>query len=197
MATLAAARSIFRSVSARSAAARVASGAKSARSPFRAPVNNLLSQRIFRCPAELSVCAETMQPFHSAIASALMTSMLSISCRSSGWVPDVGLLVYFYRATWRNVALSLNSTKWYLAHVLEFLDALSFFWTFWLVAAFEFFATEEYPIYDVSKLSFRIVCLLNFGLMLSFVFYLLLEYVFLLAPLLGVGILMLPACNKD
>ncbi|XP_021733343.1 protein NUCLEAR FUSION DEFECTIVE 6, chloroplastic/mitochondrial-like isoform X2 [Chenopodium quinoa] len=88
MATIAAARSIFRSTSARSAAAKFASGTKSARSAFRSPVNNSLSQRIFRCPAELSVCLETMQPFHTATASALMTSMLSISPRCYGWVPD-------------------------------------------------------------------------------------------------------------
>ncbi|KAL2937851.1 Protein NUCLEAR FUSION DEFECTIVE 6 chloroplastic/mitochondrial [Bienertia sinuspersici] len=89
MATIAAARSIFRSTSARCAASKFASAAKPARSAFGAPTNSL-SSRIFRqsCPAELSVCLETMQPFHTATASALMTSMLSISPRSFGWVPD-------------------------------------------------------------------------------------------------------------
>ncbi|KNA15886.1 hypothetical protein SOVF_094170 isoform B [Spinacia oleracea] len=88
MASIAAARSIFRSTSVRSAASKFASGAKPASSPFRAPASNSLSQRIFRCPAELSVCLETMQPLHTATASALMTSMLSISPRCYGWVPD-------------------------------------------------------------------------------------------------------------
>ncbi|XP_019102879.1 protein NUCLEAR FUSION DEFECTIVE 6, mitochondrial isoform X1 [Beta vulgaris subsp. vulgaris] len=88
MATIAAARSIFRSTSVRSAASKFSSSAKSTRSSFRAPTNNSLSHRIFRCPAELSVCLETMQPFHTATASALMTSMLSLSPASCGWVPD-------------------------------------------------------------------------------------------------------------
>ncbi|XP_057547185.1 protein NUCLEAR FUSION DEFECTIVE 6, mitochondrial-like isoform X1 [Amaranthus tricolor] len=89
MATYGAARSIFRSTTVRSAASKFTSATKpAARSPFRAPVNNVLSQRIFRCPAELSACLETMQPFHTATASALMTSMLSLSRGSYGWVPD-------------------------------------------------------------------------------------------------------------
>ncbi|XP_030549392.1 protein NUCLEAR FUSION DEFECTIVE 6, mitochondrial-like isoform X2 [Rhodamnia argentea] len=84
-----AARSIFRSTSVRSAASRLASGAsKSARSPPRAAVNRPLSHRIFRSPVEMSACAETMLPYHTATSSALMTSMLSISRRSYGWLPD-------------------------------------------------------------------------------------------------------------
>ncbi|KAK9689844.1 hypothetical protein RND81_09G085500 [Saponaria officinalis] len=92
MATMAAARSVFRSTSARSAAAKFASAAKtsSPRSAFRSPsASNLLnSSRIFRCPAELSACLDTMQPFHTATASALLTSMLAVSCRSNAWAPD-------------------------------------------------------------------------------------------------------------
>ncbi|KAL9244489.1 hypothetical protein vseg_018262 [Gypsophila vaccaria] len=96
MATMAAARSVFRSSSARTSAAKFASAAKtssprsSSSSSFRSPSSaNLLSPpRIFRCPAELSACLETMQPFHTVTASALMTSMLAISCRSSSWAPD-------------------------------------------------------------------------------------------------------------
>ncbi|XP_003633236.1 protein NUCLEAR FUSION DEFECTIVE 6, mitochondrial isoform X2 [Vitis vinifera] len=82
-----AARSIFRSTSVRNAAARVASEAKAARSPLRISSNKPLSNRIFRCPVELS-CVETMVPFHTATASALMTSMLSISRRGYGWLPE-------------------------------------------------------------------------------------------------------------
>ncbi|XP_057526647.1 protein NUCLEAR FUSION DEFECTIVE 6, mitochondrial-like isoform X5 [Amaranthus tricolor] len=89
MASYGAARSIFRSTIVRNATSKFASATKpSARSTFRAPINNALSQRIFRCPVELSACLETMQPFHTATASALMTSMLSLSRGSYGWVPD-------------------------------------------------------------------------------------------------------------
>ncbi|GMH12105.1 hypothetical protein Nepgr_013946 [Nepenthes gracilis] len=88
MAAIVAARSIFRSTSVRNAAARITSGSKAARSPFRMSTNKPLSSRIFRCPAEMSACVETMQPFHTATASALMTSMLSISRRSYGWLPE-------------------------------------------------------------------------------------------------------------
>ncbi|KAF8008000.1 hypothetical protein BT93_K1859 [Corymbia citriodora subsp. variegata] len=84
-----AARSIFRSASARGAASGLASGAaKSARSAPRAAINRPLAHRIFRSPVEMSACAETMLPYHTATSSALMTSMLSISRRSCGWLPD-------------------------------------------------------------------------------------------------------------
>ncbi|KAL8227094.1 hypothetical protein R6Q57_016926 [Mikania cordata] len=88
MATAAAVRSIFRSSSIRSAAARSFSQAKAARSPFRIGSQNSLSNRIFRCPVEMSACLESLQPFHTATASALMTSMLSLSQRSYGWLPE-------------------------------------------------------------------------------------------------------------
>ncbi|KAK6919633.1 hypothetical protein RJ641_015537 [Dillenia turbinata] len=92
MAFAAAARSVFRSTSTRTAAAavRAASHAKPPRSTFRIPSSNQpLFNRFFRCPAELSVCIESMLPHHTATASALMTSMLSISQRSYGWLPEV------------------------------------------------------------------------------------------------------------
>ncbi|KMS96366.1 hypothetical protein BVRB_9g225760 [Beta vulgaris subsp. vulgaris] len=87
MATISTARSICRSSPFQRLATKLISGVKSSRSVPRS-ANNALSRRIFRCPAELSVCVETMQPFHTATASALMTSMLSTSCPCHGWVSD-------------------------------------------------------------------------------------------------------------
>ncbi|KAK1429397.1 hypothetical protein QVD17_11606 [Tagetes erecta] len=84
----AAARSIFRSSSLRSAAARASSQAKSAPSPFRIGTKNSLSNRIFSCPVEMSACLESLQPYHTATASALMTSMLTLSQRGYGWLPE-------------------------------------------------------------------------------------------------------------
>ncbi|XP_076951491.1 protein NUCLEAR FUSION DEFECTIVE 6, mitochondrial-like isoform X1 [Bidens hawaiensis] len=91
MATAGAARSVFRNATAvRSAASRISGGAKpnvtsSARSAFRTPSQKPLSHRIFRSPVEMScVSVESMLPFHSATASALLTSMLSAP-RTCGW----------------------------------------------------------------------------------------------------------------
>ncbi|XP_071701030.1 protein NUCLEAR FUSION DEFECTIVE 6, mitochondrial-like isoform X2 [Rutidosis leptorrhynchoides] len=89
MATVAAAaRSIFRSPAVRSAATRASSQAKSARTSFRIGSQNSLSNRIFRCPAEMSACLESLQPFHTATASAVMTSMLTLSQRGYSWLPE-------------------------------------------------------------------------------------------------------------
>ncbi|KAI7753838.1 hypothetical protein M8C21_031992 [Ambrosia artemisiifolia] len=88
-AAAAAARSIFRSTTAiRNTAARVASQSKSTRSPFPLPTRNSLSHRIFRCPVEMSACLESMQPLHTATASSLMTSMLTLSRNGYGWLPQ-------------------------------------------------------------------------------------------------------------
>ncbi|CAA3018329.1 protein NUCLEAR FUSION DEFECTIVE 6, chloroplastic/mitochondrial-like isoform X1 [Olea europaea var. sylvestris] len=84
-----AARSVFRSSSVRSAATRFGSQAKAARFPFRRPSRNPLAHRIFRCPAEMSACVGSMLPYHSATASALMTSMLTVSRCGYGWLPEV------------------------------------------------------------------------------------------------------------
>ncbi|KAI4322711.1 hypothetical protein L6164_022379 [Bauhinia variegata] len=84
----AAVRSIFRSCSLRRSAFRVASEAKAARSPFRLPSNKPLSNSAVRCPVQLSFCVESLLPYHTATASALMTSMLSVSRRSYGWLPE-------------------------------------------------------------------------------------------------------------
>ncbi|OMO91862.1 hypothetical protein COLO4_18048 [Corchorus olitorius] len=88
----AAARSVIRSGSARNAAARLAPQAKAAPAPFRVSSRTPLSNRIFRCPVEASFCVESMMPYHTATASALMTSMLSISRQSCGWFPEDGFM---------------------------------------------------------------------------------------------------------
>ncbi|XP_021977143.1 protein NUCLEAR FUSION DEFECTIVE 6, mitochondrial isoform X2 [Helianthus annuus] len=89
----AAARSFFRSTSVRNAAARISSEAKcKSPSPFQFSTTKPLSHRaVFRrCPVKMSsVCLETMQPFHTATASSLMTSMLTASSMGGyAWLPQ-------------------------------------------------------------------------------------------------------------
>ncbi|KAG7034608.1 Protein NUCLEAR FUSION DEFECTIVE 6, chloroplastic/mitochondrial [Cucurbita argyrosperma subsp. argyrosperma] len=88
-----AARSAFRSTLARATISRrLTNGAKvkSPASPFSIPKQNPLSQshRILRSPVEMSCCVESLLPYHSATASALLTSMLSVSRRSYGWTSE-------------------------------------------------------------------------------------------------------------
>ncbi|KAG8365506.1 hypothetical protein BUALT_Bualt18G0112100 [Buddleja alternifolia] len=82
-----AARSILRSAAtfSRSSTARLAAGVKptAAPSPFRISSQKPLSARIFRSPVELSsVNVVSMLPYHTATASAVLTSMLSVAPRS-------------------------------------------------------------------------------------------------------------------
>ncbi|XP_055828204.1 protein NUCLEAR FUSION DEFECTIVE 6, mitochondrial-like isoform X2 [Solanum dulcamara] len=87
MATFAA-RSFLRSAatSCRSATTRISSGVNPKTSPFRIPTQKPLTARIFRSPVEMScVRVESMFPFHTATASALLTSKLSATPRIYGW----------------------------------------------------------------------------------------------------------------
>ncbi|KAL4312202.1 hypothetical protein GQ457_01G041990 [Hibiscus cannabinus] len=76
----------------RSAATRLAGVPKPMPRPACSPIwiskQNPLSSRVLRLPVELSCCVETVLPYHTATASALLTSMLPVSRRSSGWTPE-------------------------------------------------------------------------------------------------------------
>ncbi|WVY93399.1 hypothetical protein V8G54_032487 [Vigna mungo] len=88
---MSAARCLLRSATSRAAgAANLAAGARTrpARSPFRLPKQTSISNRVFRLPVEASFCLESMLPYHSATASALLNSMLSVSRHSYGWTPE-------------------------------------------------------------------------------------------------------------
>ncbi|KAK9065313.1 hypothetical protein SSX86_016696 [Deinandra increscens subsp. villosa] len=90
MAGASAARSFLRSSTVRNTAARISSEAKckAGSSSFRFSTTKPSSHRIFRSPVEMSVCLSTMQPFHTVTASALMTSMLTLSRQGYGWLPQ-------------------------------------------------------------------------------------------------------------
>ncbi|EOA28218.1 hypothetical protein CARUB_v10024407mg [Capsella rubella] len=82
---MSAARSVLRSGVGRAAVAALRSTKptpSSARSTFKMPKQSPLSNRIFRSPVELSCCVDTILPYHTATASALLNSMLSASGRS-------------------------------------------------------------------------------------------------------------------
>ncbi|KAL3851346.1 hypothetical protein ACJIZ3_013228 [Penstemon smallii] len=85
MATFAA-RSVLRS--ARGATARVSTGMKPGAAPssFRISSEKPISARIFRSPVGLrSVSVVSMLPYHTATASALLNSMISVATRSHAW----------------------------------------------------------------------------------------------------------------
>ncbi|KAK9085367.1 hypothetical protein Sjap_025778 [Stephania japonica] len=70
-----------------------AASAKAARSPFRLSNQTSLARRTLsylfdRCPVEMSCCVESLMPFHNATSSALLISMLSVTRRAYGWVPE-------------------------------------------------------------------------------------------------------------
>ncbi|KAJ8486173.1 hypothetical protein OPV22_018658 [Ensete ventricosum] len=83
----AAARSVLHSHAVRARAARVAAeSAAASRPPLRGipKMRPAVAARFLRSPVEASFCVETLMPLHSATASALMTSMLSVSRRGYG-----------------------------------------------------------------------------------------------------------------
>ncbi|MQM13718.1 hypothetical protein Taro_046642 [Colocasia esculenta] len=92
MAAAAAARSVLRSASLRSPAAKVASvGARAAARPTLRLRPSGAPGFLLRSPVEMSsFCVESLLPMHSATASALMTSMLSVSRRGRGWLVEDG-----------------------------------------------------------------------------------------------------------
>ncbi|KAL0733455.1 hypothetical protein Bca4012_009665 [Brassica carinata] len=78
------ARSMLRAASSQG---RFASQAKSSVPPmFRATARRSSLLSPLRNPVEMSFCMESMLPFHTATASALMTSMLSVSAHSYSWL---------------------------------------------------------------------------------------------------------------
>ncbi|KAF3579468.1 hypothetical protein DY000_02029617 [Brassica cretica] len=106
---MSAARSFLRSGAGRAAAAAFRSP-KPMRSSYKAPKQSPLSHRVFRrSPVALSCCVETMLPYHTATASALLNSMLSVSSRRcSVWTLGGN----------NSRSYSSSSTGWHLYFIL-------------------------------------------------------------------------------
>ncbi|KAL6579127.1 hypothetical protein OROMI_009343 [Orobanche minor] len=92
-----AAISVLRSTAttARISAVKLNGGVKprTAPSPFRISSQKPLSARIFRSPIEMSsISVVSMLPYHSATASAVLTSMLSVAPLGHGWsIEEMGI----------------------------------------------------------------------------------------------------------
>ncbi|KAF9590137.1 hypothetical protein IFM89_031741 [Coptis chinensis] len=99
-------RSFLSSTSFRTAASRLLSSQpKPARSSFRLPKQTPLTNCIFRAPVEMSCAVESLMPFHTATASALLTSMLSIISRPCySLLPEGNLFFYsLYSSCYRMI----------------------------------------------------------------------------------------------
>ncbi|KAL9265137.1 nuclear fusion defective 6, mitochondrial-like protein [Drosera capensis] len=90
-----AARSVLRSTCRTAAPSRLSAAVAAAAKPksrppppLRSLKGNAFSQSsIFRSPVELSCCLDSLLPYHTATATALLTSMLSVP-RGYGWTPE-------------------------------------------------------------------------------------------------------------
>ncbi|CAM8898897.1 unnamed protein product [Rhodiola kirilowii] len=90
MSAFIAAISALRSSVVRTAATKLSGGPKPARaSAFSLPKQKPVAQRICRSPIEMSsVLVESMMPYHTATASALLQSMLCVNRSLYGWNPE-------------------------------------------------------------------------------------------------------------
>ncbi|XP_042424373.1 protein NUCLEAR FUSION DEFECTIVE 6, mitochondrial-like isoform X1 [Zingiber officinale] len=94
MIAAAAGRSILRSPCLRGAASRSGSVRPSLFRSVPKQRHPSAAVRFHRSPVEASFCVESMLPMHNATASALMTSMLTISRRGCGWLSEGNCAYY-------------------------------------------------------------------------------------------------------